>query len=962
MIRSLVAAAAACLLLQPAVAVFADEAWNLDYHHALVGEPKESTTFFHRPNPESKASLIYTLSEKRVLGAVNPRDGAIVWRQVLQGGPKASNSSFLRAGDGQDLVISGIGNQVAGWSAADGRLAWTHSAPGELADLEILELLDGKDTPSPKDVLIIAGGRHAAVQRLDGTTGALKWEHRLDTGDVAYQVSASATELYAIMLHKTILGYIKIRVIALDPVTGKKTDEYSLSSDSELSSADTIVSVGANSASPIIAWTDSAFTTLKVNIIGTKAVSSFDLDRPGKPTIPGNHPVKRVRAHAPYHTNSLAHFLVHVQTEVSDWAKVLHVDLRKNQIKDAFMLPELEGLSVFSTNTIDAEVFFTRLTARRLEILSSQAPTPLGAWPVVGFGTVGTRDFTHPVHSVAELSVKGDTIQAVRTAVLQSSGEWMLFRDGAAVWQRAEVLADTISAAFALPVQAETLVHELEEEAHSNPVSAYVHRVKRHIQDLQHLPAALQALPQRVVNGFLGLGGDSGEAFGFNKIIVCATESGRLVAIDAASPNKIFWSKQAVQLPAGQTWSVRLEALPDGLIRAVDNVNGESPIFIAANGEKLSPYSQHPPEIENPIPEVAVHYSLRNGELEATTPAQAETGALWHFTPQQGERILGLVPRPVNDPVASIGKVLGDRNVLYKYLNPNLALLTTAHDAAKSASVYVLDTVSGAIVYSNTHKDIDLSSPIASTLSENWFAYSYTAASSASSPKGHHLIVGELFESLTSNDRGLLDDATNVSSLASTAEPFTLTQTYQIPEPISKMSVTQTRQGITSRQLLAVLADSASLIGIPRGLIDPRRPVNRDPTKDEQMEGLTRYAPVIEFDPKWYLNHQREVLGVKDVMTSPAILESTSLVFAYGLDVFGTRLSPSFNFDMLGKDFNKFQMLATVAALAVATFVVAPLVSFWPRASYSWGTCADYNSLGEAEANQREMAVPIGMV
>jgi hypothetical protein len=142
------------------------------------------------------------------------------------------------------------------------------------------------------------------------------------------------------------------------------------------------------------------------------------------------------------------------------------------------------------------------------------------------------------------------------------------------------------------------------------------------------------------------------------------------------------------------------------------------------------------------------------------------------------------------------------------------------------------------------------------------------------------------------------------------------------------MSVTQTRQGITSRQLLAVLADSASIIGIPRGVIDPRRPVNRDPSKNEQMEGLVRYAPVIEFDPKWQLNHAREVLGIKEVITSPAVLESTSLIFAYGLDVFGTRLSPSFNFDMLGKDFNKFQMLATVAALAVVTFVVTPLVSF----------------------------------
>ena len=141
------------------------------------------------------------------------------------------------------------------------------------------------------------------------------------------------------------------------------------------------------------------------------------------------------------------------------------------------------------------------------------------------------------------------------------------------------------------------------------------------------------------------------------------------------------------------------------------------------------------------------------------------------------------------------------------------------------------------------------------------------------------------------------------------------------------MAVTQTRQGITSRQLLAVLADSQAIVGIPYGALDPRRPVNRDPTKDEQAEGLARYISVIEFDPKWYLNHKREVLGVEHILTTPALLESTSIVFAYGLDIFGTRLSPSFSFDILGKDFNKFQMLATVAALAVATFVVAPLVS-----------------------------------
>ncbi|KAM0708343.1 hypothetical protein Q7P35_004994 [Cladosporium inversicolor] len=910
--------AAACLLLKPASAVFADEAWNFDYHHALVGKPQESTTFFHRPNPASRASLIYTLSEQGVLGAVNPRDGSLVWRQLLEANV-SSDASFLRAGEDQGLVVSGIGSQVASWSAGDGRLAWSHNAPGLLQDVEILELSDGKETPGAKDALILTGGELAEVQRLDGATGSVEWSHKLESGDQPYQVSASSTEVFAILLHKTMLGYIKIKVVTLDPVTGKKTDEYTLASDSELASADTIVSVGANSASPIIAWADAAYTTLKVNIIGTKAVSSFDIEKHNE------HAVQRVTLQAPYHTNSLAHFLVHYETAVSDWAEVYHVNLNKNQIEKAYSLPKISGRSAFSTSSNDANVYFTRVTNGQVSTVSSASHGVLGKWVIDGFGTAGSREETAPAHVVSEVSIKGDSVSAVRSAVYLSTGEWVLLRDGSATWQRLEVLADTVSAAFTIPSETEALVQELEEEAHSTPVHAYVHRVTRHINDLKALPEIIRNLPQSFMRGFLGTSDDHSDAFGFKKTITCATGSGRLVALAGGSPYNIIWTKQVADIPAGSTWNARVEALPNGIIRVVQGNGATAPLFNASTGEKLSSSSQEL-LVDNPVPLVSVEYELHNNQLSAIDAGKKDAGKLWHFVPQPGEKILSIVSRPVNDPVASIGKVLGDRNVLYKYLNPNMALLVTAHESIKSASVYVLDTVSGAIVYSNKHRDVDLSAPIASTLSENWFAYSFTAESSASSPKGHQLVSGELFESLSANDRGLLDSAANVSSLAGNTEPFTLTQSYQIPESISKLAVTQTRQGITSRQLLAVLSDSNSIVGIPRGVIDPRRPIGRDPTKDEQMEGLMRYNPVIEFDPKWHLNHAREVIGIKDVITSPALLESTSLVFAYGLDIFGTRLSPSFNFDMLGKDFNKFQMLATVAALAVVTFVVTPLV------------------------------------
>jgi hypothetical protein len=318
-------------------------------------------------------------------------------------------------------------------------------------------------------------------------------------------------------------------------------------------------------------------------------------------------------------------------------------------------------------------------------------------------------------------------------------------------------------------------------------------------------------------------------------------------------------------------------------------------------------------------------YGLEDGKVVGGPIAKA---ASWRFSPGNGEKVYSLTPRPLDDPVASIGKVLGDRKVLYKYLNPNTLLVITASEVTLSATVSVLDALSGSVLYVASHQGVDATLPIASTMSENWFAYSFASQPTADGVKGYQLIVGEMFESPFSNDRGPQSAIRNSTEVDYSYQPHVISQSYRIREPISKLAVTQTRQGITSRALLAVLPESNSIIGIPRQLIDPRRPTGREPTKDEMMEGLMKYTPVLEFDPKWYLNHQREIYGVDTITTSPAVLESTSLVFAYGLDVFSTRISPSFSFDILGKDFNKVQMLATVAALAVATVAVAPLVSF----------------------------------
>ncbi len=55
-------------------------------------------------------------------------------------------------------------------------------------------------------------------------------------------------------------------------------------------------------------------------------------------------------------------------------------------------------------------------------------------------------------------------------------------------------------------------------------------------------------------------------------------------------------------------------------------------------------------------------------------------------------------------------------------------------------------------------------------------------------------------------------------------------------------------------------------------------------------------------------------------------MESTSLVFAYGLDLFATRVAPSGTFDVLSEDFNKLQLVLTVLGLAAAIIVTGPMV------------------------------------
>lgn len=969
------------LLALPAAvrAVFRDEVGDVDFHYDLVGLPQRETTLFHKPRPDDKASLLYTLSDVGVLGAVNPGSGTVVWRQLLNGNI-TNGGGYLRAGDSETWIASAYDRSVHAWEAVSGRNLWWTDFDGEVKDLEIMEVTEN----GRKDVLALYNeDGSTTLRRLSSTDGSLIWEFKETTKDLPLQVSTNVEKVFVISLHGNLLSY-SLRVTILDTLTGKRLDEISIGTKGDVKTEKDIMFVGANSAAPIVAWTDDSLTKLRVNVLGTR--NTQELPLPADTTA--------VEIHAPYLAQSQSHFLVYSRTKVGTKADVYHIDLKSNAIKKAYELPHLAGSGAVSTSSNGANVFFTRVTETEIVLVSSNSQSVLARWDLK------TGNYTAAiVHGVAEVIKKSGDDYAVRAAIVTDADDWVLLRNGESAWVRPEGLSAAVAATWAEIPESEALVKSLEAEAHDNPVSAYVHRVKRHVDDLQHLPQYLASIPQRFMSSVFGTevarkGGLSRDSFGFNKLVILATRRGRLYGLDAGDRGRVVWTQKALVLAPGEAWDVKGMDVDDGKGRlTVRGARGEYTIVKTDSGsivEAMPPGSWPPVQstvsVDTPsgkflltvgldgkvgdipatwAPKQTIVIQGASGELQGVKffvdGIQSHEETVWSFALPAAQRIVATAARPSHDPVASIGRVLGDRRVKYKYLNPNTMVIAAVDDAASALTTYLLDTVSGEILASATYEGVDTGKPAHCAVSENWFACSFFGQYAlkenlAQSLQGYQLVVSDLYESELANDRGPLGDSANFSSLepidlpTGVPLPSLVSQTYILAAPISALTVTETRQGITSRQLLAYLPELHAIFGIPRMILEPRRVVGRDPIPAEIEEGLGKYHPAIEIDPKLIITHERDVIGVEKIITSPAIVESTSLVLAFGIDVFGTRVAPSFTFDILGKGFNKVTLIATVAALMAGVLALGPIVS-GPSCDSS-NMLANTKSTGPEKADQ----------
>ncbi|XP_060066687.1 ER membrane protein complex subunit 1-like [Ylistrum balloti] len=304
---------------------------------------------------------------------------------------------------------------------------------------------------------------------------------------------------------------------------------------------------------------------------------------------------------------------------------------------------------------------------------------------------------------------------------------------------------------------------------------------------------------------------------------------------------------------------------------------------------------------------------LRNKDIVADN--------VWSINLQKKQQtITNVVGKRVLEQVHSQGRVLGDRSVLYKYINPNLVVVTTEGEESSSltkgssnfVNIYLIDSITGHIVFHAGHKKAR--GPVNVVHVENWVVYDYFNQKA----RRHEIAVIELFEG---KEQG---NSSAFSSFTAPREPLVLRQSYIMPVHITTMDVTVTEKGITSRSLLFAMT-AGKILSLPKALLDPRRPVI--PSPETMEEGTIPYIPEIPISTEMMVNYYQSVDKIRGIHSSPAGLESTSLVFVYGLDLFYTRVTPSRMFDVLKEDFDFYFISLVLLGMFLVTFITQKLAS-----------------------------------
>eukprot|EP01018_Ginkgo_biloba_P002301 Gb_00506 [translate_table: standard] len=320
------------------------------------------------------------------------------------------------------------------------------------------------------------------------------------------------------------------------------------------------------------------------------------------------------------------------------------------------------------------------------------------------------------------------------------------------------------------------------------------------------------------------------------------------------------------------------------------------------------------------------------------------TRELWSVIfPSDKEKIVATATKKSDEVVHTQAKVLTDQEVLYKYVSKNVLFVATVAPKAAGAIgsvtpdeawlvAYLIDTVTGRILHRVTHQGMQ--GPVHAVFSENWVVYHYFNLRA----HRYEMSVIEIYDHSRADTKNIFElmlgrhNLTAPISSYSHVDVEVKSQSYFFSQSVKTIAVTSTAKGITSKQLLiGTICDQ--VLALDKRFFDPRRSIN--PTPAEREDGILPLTDAIPVFPQSYITHSLQVEGLRGIMTVPASLESTSLVFIYGVDLFYTRTAPSRTYDSLTEEFSYALLLITIFAL-VAAIVVTWILSEQKELKEKW--------------------------
>jgi hypothetical protein len=250
----------------------------------------------------------------------------------------------------------------------------------------------------------------------------------------------------------------------------------------------------------------------------------------------------------------------------------------------------------------------------------------------------------------------------------------------------------------------------------------------------------------------------------------------------------------------------------------------------------------------------------------------------------------------------------------YFYLNPNLLALavvdTEESEGEEELDLLLIDTVTGQLLHQVHHSSAQ--GPVNIVAKDNWVAYQYWN----SKTQQHEISVIEMYYN---EDRA---QHTFSSYDNEDVHPDTFeSQSYINPRGVRVMQPTATHYGITNTHVLLGL-ENGQIYSLDKRFLDSRRVPPNEMKQEDKDRGILPYMPILPYNPRQYVSYSRTVQNLSGIVTYPTLLESTSVMLAYGTDLFFVPVAPSRTYDRLSPDFSYGVLIGVVAIIVVLTFFV----------------------------------------